>query len=142
MKWIVQPSDSLGGKVHSLASVNLVSFYCDVCLIWRKGRPLACLVCQTVLPADDGRMGFAKGAPRASHAHPFGAHVHRQRHNGRWGAKSRHWRTRAIVKLPTAGFAQIFLNTGTVLEGNLAVFDNLLALTIWAMHRLKFTHCN
>ena len=85
--------------------------------------------------ADDGRVRFAKGASRASHAHPFGAHVHRQRHNGRWGAKSRHWRTCAIVKLLTAGFAQIFLNTGTVLEGNLAVFDNLLALTIWAMHR-------
>ena len=41
-----------------------------------------------------------------------------------------------------AGFTQIFLDRGVILQRNFAVFDNLLTLTIWAIHGLNSNHCN
>lgn len=39
------------------------------------------------------------------------------------------------------GFTQILLDWCVSLKGNFTVFDDLLALAIWAMHRLESNHC-
>lgn len=40
------------------------------------------------------------------------------------------------IELLEAGFTQIVLNRSPVLEGNLTIVDNLLALTFESQHRL------
>ncbi|KGF72218.1 hypothetical protein DO97_11265 [Neosynechococcus sphagnicola sy1] len=48
----------------------------------------------------------------------------------------------AAIKLFAAGFAQIFLDPIVVMQGNFAVFHDLVTLTSWAIHRLESNLCN